>query len=171
MANDANSPQKNTVDCQPPLKHIKEEENETITTHKQLKEVCRVCEKPFTVKKDKHNLIIGAREVKPPYTLALEELTGLVVETTDDLIAVCGACRNLLNRYHRSSCEAERIGTLVKSMSVAHTKTTPTGGRARKRKSTPTDGRVGKRIRIESLVRRLGFPKVCSQVVVVLQLL
>ncbi|XP_039680974.1 uncharacterized protein LOC120574687 isoform X3 [Perca fluviatilis] len=159
MANDANSPQKNTVDCQPPLKHIKEEENETITTHKKLKEVCRVCEKPFTVKKDKHNLIIGARELKPPYTLALEELTGLVVETTDDLLAVCGACRNLLNRYHRSSCEAERIGTLVKSMSVAHTKTTPTGGRPRKRKSTPTDGRVGKRIHIESLVRRLGFPK------------
>ncbi|XP_032392778.1 proteoglycan 4, partial [Etheostoma spectabile] len=159
MANDANSPQKNTVDCQPPLKHIQEEENETVTTHKKLKEVCRVCEKPFTVKKDKHHLIIGAQEVKPPYTLALEELTGLVVETTDDLIAVCGACRNLLNRYHRSSCEAERIGTLVKSMSVAHTKTTPTGARARKRKSTPTDGRVGKRIRIERLVRRLGFPK------------
>ncbi|XP_034749516.1 flocculation protein FLO11-like isoform X7 [Etheostoma cragini] len=159
MANDANSPQKNTVDCQPPLKHIQEEENETIPTHTKIKEVCRVCEKPFTVKKDKHNLIIGAQEVKPPYTLALEELTGLVVETTDDLIAVCGACRNLLNRYHRSSCEAERIGTLVKSMSVAHTKTTATGGRARKRISTPTDGRVGKRIRIESLVRRLGFPK------------
>ena len=58
------------------------------TTHKTVKDICRLCETTFTNKKDKHNLIISSLVVKPAYTLALDELTGLV-KTTDDLIAVC----------------------------------------------------------------------------------
>ena len=42
----------------------------------------------FIGKKVKHNFIIGELEMKPAYTLALEELTELV-KTTDDVIAVC----------------------------------------------------------------------------------
>lgn len=38
----------------------------------------------FTGKKDKHNLIISALEVKPAYTLALKELIWLI---KDDLLA------------------------------------------------------------------------------------
>lgn len=38
-------------------------------------------------KKDKHNLIISAQEVKHDYILALEELTRLL-NTTDDLLAM-----------------------------------------------------------------------------------
>ncbi|XP_030004403.1 surfeit locus protein 2 isoform X2 [Sphaeramia orbicularis] len=84
---------------------------------KTLEDVCRLCDNTFPGKKDKHNLIIGALQVKPAYTLALEELTG-AVSCTDDVIAVCSSCRTLLNRYYRSSSEVERIGTLVKSMST-----------------------------------------------------
>ncbi|XP_064202952.1 zinc finger protein 2-like isoform X1 [Anguilla rostrata] len=130
------------------------------TPHKTVEDVCRLCDTTFTDKKNKHNLIIGALEAKPAYTLALEELTGLV-KTTDDLIAVCSSCRTLLNRYHRSSCEVERIGTLVKSLAHAAARV------KRCAKSTPTDdGRVRKRINIghESLARRsLGFSECASK--------
>ncbi|XP_059215744.1 uncharacterized protein LOC131993753 [Centropristis striata] len=112
------------------------------TPHKSIRDVCRLCDITFTDKRDKHNLIIGAREVKPAYTSALEELTG-PVNATDDLIAVCGSCRNLLNRYHRCSCEVKRIGALVRSMSRAHSA-------ARCAEPTPTDDDpVRKRIKIE----------------------
>ena len=53
------------------------------TSHKTVKDVCRLHDTTFTHKKDKHNLIIGALKVKPAYTSALEEFTGLV-KTTDD---------------------------------------------------------------------------------------
>ncbi|CAL8352920.1 unnamed protein product [Merluccius merluccius] len=86
------------------------------TPHKTAKDVCRVCDTTFTNKKNKHHLIIG--EVKPAYTVALEELTGRV-ETSDVLRAVCSSCRTLLRRYHRSACEAEWIATLVRSSHAA----------------------------------------------------
>ncbi len=54
---------------------------------KHADDVCRLCGATFTDKRNKHNLIIGALQMKPPYTLALEELTGLI-KTTDELRAV-----------------------------------------------------------------------------------
>ncbi len=45
---------------------------------KPLNDVSRLCDMTFTAKGNKHNFIIGASQVKPPYTLALEELTELV---------------------------------------------------------------------------------------------
>ncbi len=82
-------------------------------------DVCRLCDTTFTDKRNKHNLITGASQVKPPYTLALEELIGFV-KTSDELRAACKSCRTLLNKYDKSSCEVERIGMLIKSVSAAH---------------------------------------------------
>ncbi len=77
--------------------------------------------------------------MKPPCTLALEELTGLI-KTTDELRAVCESCRTLLNKYHRSSCVVERIGMLDKSMSVTHAT-----ARIKRCAKLTADGRVIKR--------------------------
>ena len=59
----------------------------------------------------KPNLIIHALEVKPAYTLVLEELTELIKTTDVALNALC--------RYRRSSCEVEQTSTLVMSVSLA----------------------------------------------------
>ena len=86
------------------------------TPQKTIKDVCRLCEDPFIVKKNKHRLFLSHNDVKTPYTLALEELTG-PIKTTDVLTFMCGSGRTLLNKYRRCYCEVERIGSLVKSMS------------------------------------------------------
>ena len=86
------------------------------TPQKTIKDVCRLCEDPFIAKKNKHRLFLSHNDVKTPYTLALEELTG-PIKTTDVLTFICGSCRTLLNKYRRCYCEVERIGSLVKSMS------------------------------------------------------
>ena len=86
------------------------------TPQKTIKDVYRLCEYSFIVKKNKHCFFFSHNDVKTPYTLALEELTG-PIKTTDVLTFMCGSGRTLLNKYRRCYCEVERIGSLVKSMS------------------------------------------------------
>ncbi|XP_037627169.1 uncharacterized protein LOC119489071 isoform X3 [Sebastes umbrosus] len=83
--------------------------------HKPLKDACRLCDTTFNDIKERHQLLFGALEVKPAYTVALEEITG-PLQTSDEFISVCGSCRTLLDRYHTSCCEVERIGSLVKKL-------------------------------------------------------
>ena len=89
------------------------------TPQKTINDVCRLCGDNFIDKKNKHRLILCHDDFKPPYTLALEELTG-PIKTNDVLTFICRSCRTLLKKYRRSYCEVERIGSLVKSMSNAH---------------------------------------------------
>ena len=112
------------------------------TPQKTINDVCRLCGDNFIDKKNKHRLILCHDDFKPPYTLALEELTG-PIKTNDVLTFICGSCRTLLKKYRRSYCEVERIGSLVKSMSNAHAAVRV----KRCAKSTPTaDSRDRKRI-------------------------
>ena len=53
-----------------------------------IKDVCRLCEDPFIVQNNKHCLFLSHNDVKTPYTLALEELTG-PIKTTDVLTFIC----------------------------------------------------------------------------------
>ena len=127
---------------------------------KNVDDVRRLCEDHFIDKKNKHRLFLCHDDNKPPYTLALEELTG-PIKTTDVLTFMCGSSRTLLNKYRRCYCEVERIGSLVKSMSNEHAAVRV----KRCAKSTPTrDGRDNKRIVPgENPARRsLGFSKVMS---------
>ena len=82
------------------------------TPQKTINDVCRLCGDNFIDKKNKHRLILCHDDFKPPYTLALEELTG-PIKTNDVLTFICGSCRTLLKKYRRSYCEVERIGSLV----------------------------------------------------------
>ena len=112
------------------------------TPQKTINDVCRLCGDNFIDKKNKHRLILCHDDFKPPYTLALEELTG-PIKTNDVLTFICRSCRTLLKKYRRSYCEVERIGSVVKSMSNAHAAVRV----KRCAKSTPTaDSRDRKRI-------------------------
>ncbi|XP_074492129.1 uncharacterized protein LOC141768092 isoform X1 [Sebastes fasciatus] len=121
------------------------------TPHEPLKDACRLCDTTFNDIKERHQLLFGALEVKPAYTVALEEITG-PLQTSDEFISVCGSCRTLLDRYHSSCCEVERIGSLVKKLTHNNTSDRVKGG-LNEVKSTQTEDSSScdtrKRIKLE----------------------
>ncbi len=70
------------------------------TPQKPKDNVCRLCRTTFMDKRNKHNLITGALQVKPSYAFALEELSELVKTVTRRVEGLGNA--GLLSRHRLS---------------------------------------------------------------------